>query len=37
MKIKCIGYGSYRDGAKHFIPGNSYKYENGVLDRKSVV
>lgn len=31
MKIKCIGYSSYYDGDNHFIPGNSYKYENGVL------
>ena len=31
MKIKCIGYGFYRDRDNHFIPGNSYKYEGGVL------
>lgn len=31
MKIKCIGYGFYRDGANHFIPGHYYKYEGGVL------
>ena len=33
MKIKCIGYGSYRDGAKHFIPGHSYKYEKESWDQ----